>query len=111
NGTPLDYRFDNVARAARRGGYTPMLFGYTDQGIDPRQAHGPADPRLSTFQGLLPGFDVGLELLEDRRAWGAWLEQLGYDLPSDADQVLAGESGRPEEHSVSAFLTDHLIAW
>ncbi|MSY18826.1 MAG: sulfatase-like hydrolase/transferase, partial [Actinobacteria bacterium] len=27
NGTPLDARFDNVARAARRHGYEPALFG------------------------------------------------------------------------------------
>ena len=111
NGTPLDDRFDNVARAARRAGYTPTLFGYTDQGIDPRQADGPTDRRLWTFEGVLPGFAVELELLEDQQAWRAWLAQLGYDLPSDGEQVLAGEPGRPEEHSVSTFLTDRLIAW
>ena len=31
NGTPLDDRFDNVARVARRAGYRPALFGYTDR--------------------------------------------------------------------------------
>src|SRR5271165_2096462 len=46
NGTPLDTRFDNVAKAARRGGYAPILFGYTDQAIDPRITNGPDDPRL-----------------------------------------------------------------
>ena len=110
NGTPLDDRFDNVARAARRAGFIPTLFGYTDQGIDPRQADGPTDRRLWTFQGVLPGFDVELELLEDQQAWCAWLERCGYDLPSDPNHVLAGEPDRPEEHSVSAFLTDRLIA-
>src|SRR5947208_2017357 len=35
NGTPLDSRFDNIAHAARRAGYLPSLFGYTDQSIDP----------------------------------------------------------------------------
>ena len=47
NGTPLDFRFDNVARAAVRGGYHPVMFGYTDQGADPREITDPADPRLS----------------------------------------------------------------
>ena len=47
NGTPLDDRFDNVARMAGRAGYAPALFGYTDQGVDPRLASGPDDPRLS----------------------------------------------------------------
>ena len=55
NGTPLDFRFDNVARAARRAGYAPTVFGYADQGIDPRTATGPDDPRLSTYQGFPPG--------------------------------------------------------
>src|SRR6478736_6013736 len=41
NGTPLDARFDNVALAARRAGYRPALFGYTDQSVDPREASGP----------------------------------------------------------------------
>src|SRR5262245_56160301 len=65
NGTPLDARFDNLALAARRAGHAPTLFGYTDQSIDPREATGPDDPRLSTYEGLLPGFDVGLELNGD----------------------------------------------
>ena len=35
NGTPLSNSFDNVAKLARRAGYNPTLFGYTDQAIDP----------------------------------------------------------------------------
>ena len=57
NGSPLDARFDNVARLARRAGYEPALFGYTDQAIDPRAADGPDDPRLRTYNGVLPGLD------------------------------------------------------
>ena len=57
NGTPLDRRFDNVARPARRAGYEPALFGYTDQSVDPRDATGPDDPRLPHYEGVLPGFD------------------------------------------------------
>src|ERR1700731_1502041 len=38
NGSPLADRFDNVARLARRAGYVPTLFGYTDQGFDPTMA-------------------------------------------------------------------------
>jgi len=111
NGTPLDDRFDNLARAARRAGYAPTLFGYTDQSIDPRRADGPTDPRLWTFQEVLPGFDVGLDLREDHTPWRAWLAELGYALSDDPGQVLAGESARPEEHSAAAFLTDRLIEW
>ena len=61
NGTPLDARFDNIAHAARRAGYAPTLFGYTDQAVDPRETDGPDDPRLSTYEEILPGFDVGLK--------------------------------------------------
>ena len=111
NGTPLDNRFDNVARAARRAGYRPTVFGYADQGIDPRQASGPDDPRLSTYEWVPPGFDVELELGEDQRAWLAWLEDLGYEAGADGYATLASESERPAEHGVSAFLTDRLIDW
>ncbi|MEX2208889.1 MAG: sulfatase-like hydrolase/transferase [Myxococcota bacterium] len=111
NGTPLDARFDNLALAARRAGYAPTLFGYTDQAIDPRQASGPDDPRLSTYEGVLPGFEVGLELTGDHAAWIEWLRKLGYPQPVDADEALALESERPLEHSASSFLTDHLVAW
>ena len=110
NGTPLDFRFDNVARAARRAGYTPTVFGYADQGIDPRTATGPDDIRLSTYQGFPPGFDVGLDLPDEQDAWCAWLEGLGYDVP-DGDTALATEPDRPAEHGVSAFLSDAVIAW
>jgi arylsulfatase A-like enzyme len=111
NGTPLDFRFDNVARAARRAGYAPTVFGYADQGIDPRTATGPDDPRLSSYQGFPPGFDVGLDLPDEQDAWCRWLEGLGYDLPGDGDAALATEPERPAEHGVSAFLSDAVISW
>jgi arylsulfatase A-like enzyme len=110
NGTPLDDRFDNVARAAVRAGYAPALFGYTDQGIDPRVAP-PGDARLSDYQGVLPGLDAELELDDEQAAWREWLVDLGYDVPDDGEAALATEPLRPAEHGVSAFLTDRLVAW
>ena len=79
NGTPLDRRFDNVALAGRRAGYAPALFGYTDQSVDPRDATGPDDPRLSLYEGVLPGFDCVLDLPEHNQPWVDWLAELGYD--------------------------------
>ncbi len=111
NGTPLDDRFDNVARVARRAGYTPTLFGYADQGIDPRLADGPDDPRLSDYQGWPPGFEVGVLLNDEQEAWRRWLDSLGYGEFGDGDAALASEPDRPAEHGVSAFLTDRLIDW
>jgi arylsulfatase A-like enzyme len=111
NGTPLDDRFDNIARVARRAGYRPILFGYADTALDPRRAEGPDDPRLSNYQGVPPGFDVGLELLDEQDAWRAWLQDLGYGTFPHGDAALASEPDRPAEHGVSAFLADHVISW
>ena len=38
NGTPLDFRYTSVALKARKAGYEPALFGYTDVSADPREA-------------------------------------------------------------------------
>jgi arylsulfatase A-like enzyme len=112
NGTPLDARFDNLALAARRAGYAPTLFGYTDQSVDPRQASGPSDPRLFSYEGVLPGFDAELELIGVApQPWIEHLRSLGYPVASDADTALLAEPERPAEHSISAFLTDRLLGW
>lgn len=110
NGTPLDARFDNVARAARRAGMDPTLLGYTDQGIDPRHADGPDDPRLSDYEGVLPGFALELDLAHER-AWHAWLTELGHGPFESREHALATEPERPVELSISAFLTDRFIDW
>jgi arylsulfatase A-like enzyme len=111
NGTPLDDRFDNIARAARRAGYRPTLFGYTDQGIDPREADGPDDPRLSSYEGVLPGFDSVVDLAGNHEPWLRWLSALGHTVGRDALAELANEPKRPAEHGISAFLTDRLLEW
>ncbi len=73
NGSPLEDRFDNVARLARRAGYAPALFGYTDQGVDPSVVGDPADPRLDTYEGLLPGFDPNWRSTAGwSRGWPGW---------------------------------------
>jgi arylsulfatase A-like enzyme len=111
NGTPLSDRFDNLARVLRRSGYDPTLFGYTDIGIDPLFADGPADPRLDNYDGVLPGFSVGFLLPEDQSPWLRWLTSLGYDVPSHWVEALRGEPNRPAAHSHSAFLTDRFLEW
>ena len=113
NGTPLDHRFDNVARVGIRAGYHPVTFGYTDTGADPRQITDPNDPRLSTYESVLPGFEELLCLDEHHTPWLAWLRELGYSGPQidDPDLALATEHERPVAHSVTTFLTDHIIDW
>ena len=110
NGTPLDARFDNIARLARRAGYAPILFGYTDQAVDPRDVSDPADPRLRNYEGILPGFDVGLDLPGDQAPWLAWLSSLGHAVGT-ADAMLATEHARSAEHGVSTFLANRVVAW
>ena len=111
NGTPLDAAFDNIALAARRAGYRPTLFGYTDQSFDPRLTADRNDERLYTYEGVLPGFDVELDLSHNHEPWLAWLRTLGHDVDPRAYATLRGEPGRPAGHSLSAFLTDAAIGW
>lgn len=111
NGTPLDDRFDNLARLARRAGHDPTVFGYTDQAIDPRTAVGPDDRRLLTYEGVLPGFSVGLDLSRDHRPWLVHLERRGHSTSAGTMRMLATEHERHEDDSVSAFLTDRFLEW
>jgi len=110
NGTPLDTRLDNIALAARRAGYSPALFGYTDQGVDPRTVDDPADPRLSTYEGVLPGFDPVLDMSGWQLPWLQWLNAQGYDF-ADPVEALAVENERPASLSSSTFLTNGFLGW
>jgi len=119
NGTPHAHRFDNVALAARRAGYTPTQFGYSDQSADPTIV--PAgDPRLLTYEGVLPGFDVRVKLPEDEKPWLSWLRAQGVDFPDrEAAHLPVGATSRisnaPPAYSAdqtqTAFLTDEFIRW
>ena len=96
NGTPLDARFTNVALLARAAGYDPVLFGYTDTSVDPRTVP-PGDPRLFSYEGVLPGFRA---LVEDpweqgSPAWGRWLAAQGVDVPSNPHELYEPIEGFP----------------
>jgi arylsulfatase A-like enzyme len=116
NGSPLDDRFTNFAREARRAGYEPALFGYTDIGIDPRTV-GPDDPRLRSYEGVLPGLDPVCHLPEgDPREWLSWLAKVGETVPENwrefVDRPALGTRWRTQysaEHSQTAFLTDRVL--
>lgn len=111
NGTPLDRSFDNLALAARRAGYQPALFGYTDQAVDPRETTGAHDPRLQSYEGVLPGFDCVLDLTGDHRAWLDWLTTHGVDVSDGTLKMLSTENTRDEALSVSSFMTDRYFDW
>jgi arylsulfatase A-like enzyme len=112
NGTPLDARFDNIALAARRAGYDPMLFGYTDQSVDPRDTSGPDDPRLESYEGVLPGFSLGqFSSPGHPNAWLAYLRAHGHQVSEDWRDAMASEPARPAEHGITAWLTDRFLDW
>ncbi len=125
NGTPLDARHTNIALEARRLGYRPALFGYTDTSVDPRTVR-PDDDRLRRYEGVLPGFDPVCHLPEgDPRLWLEWLAEEGYDVGPDwrhfVDVPVEGYPGTETwgshraptqydaSHSQTAFLTDRLL--
>lgn len=111
NGTPLPSGLDNIARVARRAGYDPTLFGYTDQGVDPANADGIDDPRLDSYDGVLPGLSVGLYLPESQAGWIQHLRAQGYDVPYGWEAAARGEPDRPAELSLSGFLTTRFLDW
>ncbi len=118
NGTPLDARHDNVALVARRLGYEPALFGYTDTSIDPRTC-APGDPRLFRYEGVLPGFDPVCHLPESEPfEWLEWMRADGLDVPDDwrtfVDRPAEGSKRRTQydaAHSQTRFLTDRFLEW
>jgi arylsulfatase A-like enzyme len=118
NGTPLDARHDNLALMARRLGYEPALFGYTDTSVDPRTVP-PGDPRLSRYEGVLPGFDPVCHLPEgEPLAWLEWMRASGVDVPDEwrtfVDQPAPGTAWRTQygaAYSQTRFLTERFTEW
>lgn len=111
NGTPLPSGLENIATVARSAGYNPTLFGYTDQGLDPNESAGRDDPRLDSYDGILPGMSVGLYLPESQAGWVQYLRAKGYDVESGWAPALRGEPDRPAEDSLSGFLTNRFVEW
>ena len=120
NGTPLADRFDNIAKAARRAGYDPTLFGYTDVSPDPTYLDA-GDPDLTTYEGVLPGLTTRVKLPEHERPWLSWLGQQGLRFPDNAAAhlPLGVQPGRitnappvySAEQTQTAFLTNEFIRW
>jgi arylsulfatase A-like enzyme len=121
NGSPLDARFDNLALAARRAGYEPTLFGYTDTAPDPRGLDA-NDPHLTTYEGLLPGFTARQLLPEHEKQWLSWLrvarahECHAAGISTFPSALKPGEiSTAPTSYSKdetqTAFLTGEFIRW
>jgi arylsulfatase A-like enzyme len=113
---------------ARKAGYEPVLFGYTDTAPDPR-SYDPLDPALDHYEGVLPGMIEQLRLHDDLSPWLTHLRRKGHELP-DADdwhvEVYAPVRNHPgaksrgpsfappvysAEDSLAAFMTDEAIGY
>ena len=117
NGSPLGAQFTNLALEARKAGYDPVLFGYTDSASDPR-GRDPSDPTIHTYEGILPGFSIGQLLLNNPVDWLTDLERKGYVLPSSwqaiytpSDEDLGRLKGRPGPVPARYSAADSDTAW
>ena len=128
NGTPLDPRHTNVALEARKAGYEPALFGYTDVSVDPRQ-HQPNDPGSGAYEGVLPGMLPVVWMMdnvmkEPYLPWIAELQSRGYEItpaevfrpkPDFPDTASRGATFAPARFAAAdsntAFLTDEVIKY
>lgn len=122
NGTPLDARHDNIALAARRLGYDPTLFGYTDVAPDP-DLLAPADPFLRSYEGVLPGFTPRQLLPEHQKQWLSWLAARGIDTSAGSPDIHR-PTGGGDKHDVTnappvyskdetptAFIAGEFVRW
>jgi arylsulfatase A-like enzyme len=95
NGTPLDARHANWALEARKLGYDPVLFGYTDTSRDPRGE--PDDsPWLRTYEGPLPGIRPIVHLDGNPTPWTDWLRAKGFEPPAAAVDAYGWREPGPE---------------
>ena len=125
NGTPLARHHATVATEARKAGYEPLLFGYSDITPDP-EGLDPEDPVLASYEGVAPGFreivemrlDAGLEWPGHLRARGHRFDMGGGPVPEVYRPVAPGNAPpRPSDpalyaadESDTAYLTDRTLA-
>ena len=95
NGTPLDARHTNWAKEAAAIGYDPVLFGYTDTSLDPRELK-EDDPWLFTYEGPLPGIRPIVMMGDTPRQWTDWLRDQGYEVPEPIQGAYALRAKGPD---------------
>lgn len=120
NGTPLDARHGNIALHARALGYDPTLFGFTDAAPDPRRL-APADPFLTSYEGVLPGFTARQLLPEHQKPWISWLAGRGVrtsagfpeiHLPvQGAGTVTSAAPLYSKDETPGAFMAGEFLRW
>jgi arylsulfatase A-like enzyme len=123
NGTPLDSRHTNIAKEARKAGYDPTLYGYTDTSADPRGRH-PNDPALKTYEGPMPGYRIGIIFQDFEAEWMNHLRRQGYSFGGRGDVYKPRDGALPPgrghhykptffkaEDSDTNFMADLTLDW
>lgn len=128
NGIPLITAPTNLALEARRAGYQPVLFGYTDIAEDPGSPT-PENRAHPYAEQVLPGMIPVAPSGNDWRLWFERLKSRGYAIPEDPEDQkeifrpradYPGAVGRGQtypparfraEDSVTAFLVDEAIEY
>ena len=120
NGAPIDKRFTNIAKEARKIGYDPKLYGYTDTSWDPRYLD-PQDEKNFTYESPMEGFDPVCHLTESNSVtWANYLNKNGFEIKNAKDlyQNRKPKKGQgfiyepfeiPTEHSDTSFLANRAI--
>lgn len=121
NGVPLTNGTPNIAMESRKAGYDPLLFGYTDTAVDPKQRHR-KDPDVGSEETVMEGFSEQVEMrFKASMPWRAYLKSQGYDIPAYSEfyhpvPKKAGTAARPNdpafykaEDSDTAFLTNRFL--
>lgn len=109
NGAPLAAGISNLAIEARKSGFEPMLFGYTDTSQDPRNHH-PSDPQLANEEMVMPGFREMLEMrYQASLPWQADLKAKGYKLPPFQQfyHPVSSVPGQPARLDDPAFYSEN----
>ena len=120
NGAPLDKRFTNIAKEARKIGYDPKLYGYTDTSWDPRYLD-PQDEKNFTYESPMEGFDPVCHLPQSNPVpWANYLNKNCFEIKNAKDlfQGRKPKKGQgfiyepfeiPTEHSDTSFLANRAI--
>ncbi len=118
NGTPLDAAVHQPRARGAHAWIRPGALRLHRRVARSARVLAPDDPRLRTYEGVLPGFRAVLDLPEHLIPWGAWLRERGYDVPDDVREMYEPISDAPAapvayaaEHTEAAFLTGELLRY
>ena len=120
NGAPLDKRFTNIAKEAKKKGCSPKLYGYTDTSWDPRYLDNDNEKNF-TYESPMEGFDPVCHLPQGNPIlWADYLNKNGFKVNNAKDlyKYRKPKKGKgfihepyeiPTEYSDTSFLATQAI--